>query len=84
LSMTGNYCLLAPVTAALNIREAYHRDVERILSAVGLGEDIIGQIITDSLDGRVTHKEFCGDLYITVALCDQRMTFWFARSALTS
>lgn len=45
--MTGNNRLLAPVTAALNIREEFHKDVERRLSAVGLGQDIVGQVITD-------------------------------------
>jgi hypothetical protein len=45
--MTGSNRLLAPVTAALNIREEYHKDVERRLSAAGLEEDILGQIITD-------------------------------------
>lgn len=80
--MIGNKRLFAPVTAALNIREEYHKDVERRLRVVGLGEDIIGQIITDvyakddiyfSLNRAYEHildsfSEFCGTHRLHVEL----------------
>lgn len=40
--------LLSPITAALNIREEYHKDVEKRLRSIdALGDETLNQIVTD-------------------------------------
>ena len=39
--------LQSPVTAALGILQEYHKDVERLLEATALGDDVRSQIVTD-------------------------------------